>query len=451
MLALQALMGAWVGLAIAGHAAAANDASMTGAVAALGLVMGAVGYPLLWGALVSVVRSRSGEDLPACFARLGGMSLGAGLLLVWPYQFEAVSAGPAVVAFAIAVMAIAVFIATLFDTRLPPAVFLLYALLALVLTGQLYHLAVYNADGNILSVMQGTSPAPWSQRILMPETVRWVSKVFRAHPADLMSVLRVLMLFVLFLATRRTLQGWVSEGWATLAPLLYALMLPLSFDWIYPTDFPELMLVALYLLAMRFDRHGWCVVLMAVGAANREVMAVLAVAHGAHTLIDSRGQAWRQAVLWVGAQAAVFLAVRFAIAQWVGGGAVAVELDRGENIGAIRQYFLWLVGVGHGVDLSHSFDPLPRIRLFTAFAGGGWLICKLWWRDLPPLLLHTMPVVGLLVIAAAWIGGNINETRIFYPILPFLVPGIVTILASQMARRSDEAIDARADRSSISP
>jgi hypothetical protein len=62
-----------------------------------------------------------------------------------------------------------------------------------------------------------------------------------------------------------------------------------------------------------------------------------------------------------------------------------------------------------------------------------------------------MPVVGLLVIAAAWIGGNINETRIFYPILPFLVPGIVTILASQMARRSDEAIDARADRSSISP
>jgi len=414
------LVGGLLGAVFFGHLRAARGFEFhTFPMLAL-ILLGAALWPAMWRLAASAICRVTNRPFPETWREVFPIALAVGLVFSYPVIVKDLPGVPRLFLFGLALAFIGLFIIAAWERKIHSTMIIFYLLLAVMITTQLYSECVYYKLGNLKQVMAGHAPPPWRYRILIPLVIRGFHVLVPSDPNGIMFFFRIFLLVMAFVGTKRLAQNWVRPETAAFAPLLYAFFLYPTYDLIVCTDFPEILFITLYLLAMVKKRHFLCLVLMIMGTANREVMAFMGVSYFVYFMLEGEKGERKKILLWTAAQAASWLLARFAILHLLGG-EERFQHKFGENLAATLDYFRWLAGENHGIDPRIWWlENVGRIRRFTAFAAGAWILAILFWRRLPRFILINGLICTLLWVCVGFVKGNIHETRIFYPLLPFL-------------------------------
>jgi len=263
----------------------------------------------------------------------------------------------------------------------------------------------------IPKVVDGTYGAPATYRVLVPFSNTWLAAISGWSPATVWHLTRILWFFAAFLVVYLYLARWFRPEAALAGVLGVAATLPLTYtnSWAHADSIPELALFTLGCLAAVERRHVLFGLVLVVAALNRETAAFLVLAYA--LLHGGDRRAWG-AILGFG----VLFAVIF----------VGLRAWRG-----VEHYDYWQLGRNLAF-----LKPLPPAydlykRFFGWFAvlllAPALLVLAAGRRRVPPdarrLLLAAVPfaVVGLMF-------SSIIESRIFLPLYPLLLPGLMFAL-----------------------
>ena len=425
-----AILGGLLGIVYWGHLRRAGLIPFHAHLMAVAVVVGMVYWPLFW-CLLSFILS---GILHASFSRtassLWPVIMGTGLVLAYPVSFPAQDM-PGLFILGIFLIFIGVIIIGVWERAIYPVSILFYLFLAIILTTQYHKACYYPHPNNLQAVIEGTARGPWRFRILIPLLVKTTKIWIRADANNIMFFFRIFILVMAFVATKQLVRHWVKPEIAAFTPALFAIFLPPSFDMNISTDFPEILFTTLYLLAMLKRSNQGCLLLMIIGTANRETMVLMSACYFVYRMLEEKRHHLRSVLLWTFAQVASWLGTRALIATAVGG-SWNYEYGFQENWGAVVEYFRWLTGKNRTYEPNYYWETtLVRIRRLTVFGAGLWVLIILFWRRLPRFLIINGLVTILIYLPAVFVMGCINETRIFYPLLPYLVCGIPILISGQ--------------------
>lgn len=432
------LSGGLIGAVFFGHFEASRQGEMQPVMMFLFILGGMTAWPVYWGVLTSIISKMISHAYEKTARRLTPVSIGVALIFAYPVMFKDLENVPELFLFGLFLVFAGLIIIAAWERKIIPEIVIFYLLLALMITTQLYSECGYYKLGNLIQTMEGEAPPPWRFRILLPLIIKGFRLIVSAHPTSIMFIFRIFILVMTFVATKRLAQQWVPEGVAIISPALYAFFLYPTYDLIVSTDFPEILFVTLYLLAMLKRKYLWCLILIVLGTMNREVMAFLVVSYLVYFMIKSGKGERKRIIIWSAAQAAAWLVTYLLIIKIIGGGQ-RFQHKFDKNIAAVKDYFLWLTGQHHDVDPKIWWlANVARIRRLATFAAGAWLIPVLFWKRLPHFILINGMVCSILWIAAGFVKGNIHETRIFYPLLPFIACSIVVVICKAVNSEKKE-------------
>lgn len=430
LILIFAISGALFGAVFYGHHRASYDYYFRYRDFTNAIILGAVFWNIFWFTalgIIRIIRKPDRNDID----QLSKLSIGISLVLSFPLFIKPPGGEPWLLLFSMFLIFISFLLVALIERKINSPVLLFYFLLSIMITTQLYNEADYYKLGNLHQVIAGDAPSPWRYRILIPFIIRSFRLIIPADPNAIMFFFRIFLLFHLFLATKLLAQNWVSEKTAVLAPVLYAFFLYPTYDLIVCTDFAELLITTLFLLSMVKKNHVLCLILIIIGTANREVMAFMIVVYFIYFMIESPRTKRRSIILWTVAQAIACFAVRNIIVQSMGG-EVGFQHKFDGNITAFQDYFRWITGLNHDIDPKLWWlGNVARIRRLIAFAGGSWILALIFVRKIPRFLFISGFTCSILWFGAAIVKANIHETRVFYPLLPFLSCIIPILLAGE--------------------
>jgi hypothetical protein len=251
----------------------------------------------------------------------------------------------------------------------------------------------------------GTAEAPFAYRVLMPWALRGLSVLNGTNDLVLADVgLRIVVLFGLMVLLRRWMRHFVHPVLADASPLLLGVLLLGTFDWYWPYDFSTVLFWTACLVALVERRYRLYLVLLVIGAFNRETVAFL-IGVFAATQWQSLGP--RRTLLWSAGQcaalAAVFVGLRLAIRP-PGGELIEIHLlDNlqfligGNCVGVFENWmlllsslgFVWMLAPWHwgrkSVFLRRACWTLPAVALANLVAGR--LAEPRIWNDWMPIAL----------------------------------------------------------------
>ena len=290
------------------------------------------------------------------------------------------------------------------------AVLPLYLLVATSLGFVDYHMRAYPDRGYAeysTGVVQNTEDAPGRYRVLAPFAFQALTRVSGLAPRESWVLFRWLCLMAALLAGHVYLRTWFRTPAAVTGNLLVMALLPLTFTngWAHPDHLMEL---ALFTLACACLARGWLAAFVAVlvlNALNRETSVLLVV------LFFASRPVTRDHLFWTAGVALTWLSTTAGLRWWRGFSAYDVwqaarNLDR--------------LSLG---DAAH--DPYARAYAWFAvliLAAFTWLTVRAWARQ-PRFTRAALTVVTPALLATAFLASSIDETRIFTPLLPLLVPG----------------------------
>jgi hypothetical protein len=272
---------------------------------------------------------------------------------------------------------------------------------------------------HIPSVVDGTSEAPGTYRVLVPFANTWLSKLTGAGPELVWHLTRLAWFFGAYLSVYVYLQVWVSAEAALAGVAGVAATLPLlhTNSWAHPDSIPELALFTLGCLAVVRKHDAWFAVALVLASLNRETAAFLV---GVYVLARpmTSGHIGRSLLF-----AAVCLGILIGVRFWRGFEHYDYwQLDR-------NLIFLGLLPAGY--DLYKRFYAWFIVALAApvmAVIVAGWARVP---SDARRLVFSAAPlaVTGLLI-------SSIIEPRIFLPFFPMLLPALMCVLVQP--KRSDE-------------
>jgi hypothetical protein len=286
---------------------------------------------------------------------------------------------------------------------------LLYVTLAVATGFADLHMRAH-ADNVIRSyipgVVAGTEGAPGRYRVLAPFLIDGAAKVTGASAENVWHFTRLLFIFLAYCAIHAYLRTWFAPEAALAGVALTAATLPLTFtnSWPHPDSMPELALFTLGALAIARRADALFAVTLAAAALNRETSAFLVLLYLAEPLTRSR-------------------AVRAALfgMEWLAIYA-GLRLARG-----LQHYDYWqaarnLADLGL---LPANYDPYYRAyAYFAVVLFGPMLYLALKARDAPPFVRRALMIVPVFV-AVAFTFSSIIESRIFTPLYPLVLPGLM--------------------------
>ena len=309
------------------------------------------------------------------------------------------------------------------------AVFAGMAVSAALLTAAAYHLTTKEyPPGSILRVSLGIADFPFQGRILVYETARFLSRTFSLNLYAVHFLLRSLTIVGILYTLRSLLRllGFQSP----LLPLLFPWATLFSFvgDYSYPTDFPEILAFALMLLLALKSRWLWLLLVFGLSFLNRESAVLFLPFLGLQALRQEKKLAALAclagaALLAVGLRMFVMPhdAASFSFADHPQKLSANLELLKdiplifnGQQGGAVR-FLVW------------------RLLSFSGFL---YLALMLNGNKTPVVLRRFLAVTMPFCLLAGAVVGNLNETRVFYPLLPAFILGAAIFLEGhRMLRR----------------
>ncbi|MCX7001315.1 MAG: hypothetical protein NT106_13635 [Candidatus Sumerlaeota bacterium] len=394
------------------------------------VMVGMVYWLLCWFLLSFILSGILHAPFSRTASSLWPVIIGAGLVFAYPVSFPAQDM-PGLFILGVFLIFIGVIIIGIWERGIYPASILFYLFIAILLTTQYHKACYYPYPDNLQAVMKGTALGPWRFRILIPLLVKATRIWIRADANNIMFFFRIFILVMAFVATKRLVRNWVKPEIAAFTPALFVILLPSSFDMNISTDFPEILFMTLYLLAMLRGSNLGCLLLIIVGTINKESMVFMSLCYLVYRMLEEKRHQWISIYLWTFAQVAAWLGTRALI--WTSiSGSWNYAYGFHENLGSVVEYFRWLIGKNRTYEPNYYWETtVVRIRRLTIFGAGLWVLIILFWRRLPRFLVINGLVIFLIYILAVFVMGCINETRIFYPLLPYLVCGIPILLSGQ--------------------
>jgi hypothetical protein len=261
----------------------------------------------------------------------------------------------------------------------------------------------------IPGVVAGTESAPGRYRVLAPLLIDGAAKVTGASLESAWHLTRLLFIFLAYCAIHAYLRTWFSSEAAFAGVALTAATLPLTFtnSWPHPDSIPELGLFTLGALAIARRADGLFAVTLAAAALNRETSAFLVLLYFAQPWTRSR-------------------AVRAALfgLEWL-------AIYAGLRLARGLQHYEYLQAGRNLSDLGllpANYDPYYRAyAYFAVVLFGPMLYLALKARDTPPYVRRSLLVVPV-VVAVAFTFSSIIESRIFTPLYPLVLPGLMFCL-----------------------
>lgn len=268
------------------------------------------------------------------------------------------------------------------------------------------------------SVIAGQADAPGRYRVLAPYAYEGLRRVTGLAPANAWVLFRWMALGVFLAASHLYLTTWFDDRAAAAGNFLALALLPLTFtnSWAHPDHFTEL---ALFTAACACIARQWttaALALIALNALNRETSAFLVLLFW---LAGPTGRyAWRVRVAAAGIWVAIYVALR----AWLG----FATYDAWQGL----RNFQWLL------PMAGEYPPYLRIR--------GWfflvLLAPLWWPVLATWSRQTRfsraaaGVVAPAFLLTAWLFSSVIEARIFTPLIPLLLPGVLSAMGAPAPR-----------------
>jgi hypothetical protein len=262
----------------------------------------------------------------------------------------------------------------------------------------------------IPGVTAGTESAPGKYRVLAPFLIDGAAGVSGASLENTWYVTRLLFIFLAYCTIHAYLRTWFPPEAALAGVALTAATLPLTFtnSWPHPDSMPELALFTLGALAIARRADGLFAVTLAAAALNRETSAFLVLLYlVAAPLTRSRA-----------VRAALFGLEWFAIYA-------GLRLARG-----LQHYEYWQAGRNFS-DLRllpGNYDPYYRAyAYFAVILFGPMLYLALKAKGTPLFVRRALVVVPCFVVVA-FAFSSIIESRIFTPLYPLVLPGLMFCL-----------------------
>ncbi len=283
------------------------------------------------------------------------------------------------------------------------------------------NLQTYPVTQYIPGVLNGTYGAPASYRVLAPFLIDLFTRTTGVDPLIGFLVTRLVFIYAALVALHAYARHWYSPGAAVGGTLGVAALLPLTCTngWANPDSFPELFLFTLgcLLIARRNDLLFFFV--LVVATLNRETAAFLVVLWACDRLPGN----WSRANLArLAGYAFTWLAV-YAGLRWIRGFQSYEYLMLWQNLDAFKP-------------VPPGYDPYRRV--FGYF----WLVLLVvptWLAvrasrapGVPTFIKRLVPVAAACVLVCFLIS-KVIEARIFVPMFPLLLPGVMWIFAQPAA------------------
>ncbi len=265
------------------------------------------------------------------------------------------------------------------------------------------------------TVLDRTAPAPARYRVLGPHVYDALTRWTDLDPRDGWLVFRWLCLVGALLAGHLYLRTWFATGAAVAGCLLAIVLLPLTYTngWAHPDHLLEL---ALFTLACACVARGWSlafVAVLALSALNRETSAFLL------PLFFLAGPVTRQRVVWSLAAVAVWGAVYLGLRWHLGW----VSYDPWQAVQNIRYLGSWPVER----DLYYRLFPW----FFVLLVAPALVLVARTWAIQPRFNRIAAGLVTPVVLVVGFLFSSVIEPRVFTPVIPLVVPGVLFALFCQ--------------------
>lgn len=314
---------------------------------------------------------------------------------------------------------------------------LLYVLIAISFAG--LHI-LYNHEYGRASLgrsMQRIVDGPWLYRALIPKMMNFFVWVFGVGHVALRASFRFFFLSMTFLSMFCLLRCnlRLNRVGAYLLPLLFVFMIPFSWDLLYVTDFPEIFFSAILLLMIFYRKKNWFVFFAWLAMLNRSATLLFALSfYFFYVLLPDKFSvasfreklpAFKKELFYAGILLLGFAVFRVLVIMFYGD-ATWVENHFAENIEQLEVYQQYLAGF-HVWGIS-DFQRVPRM---LSFAGGIYILFVVFWRRVNRRFLVAFLFSSVIFAIPYILYANINETRVLFPLLPYFVYGIGSIMAFQ--------------------
>jgi hypothetical protein len=271
------------------------------------------------------------------------------------------------------------------------------------------------------TVIDGTADAPARYRVLAPHVYSAVARWTGLDARDAWIVFRWLCLLATLLAGHVYLRTFFDVGPTVAGTALVGVLLPLTFthSWAHPDHLAE---AALFTLGCACVARNWRVlflIVLALAALNRETAVFLVPLFVLALPLSQRHLMWSAAagLVWV----AVYVGLRWRLG-WVS----YDPWHFSENLQFLRSS--WRVELGpDGIpfrDLYYRLFPwffVPLLVPAWALIARTWTVQSRFSRVAAGVIAPALFVVGFLC-------SSIIEPRIFTPLIPLVLPGVVLAL-----------------------
>lgn len=275
----------------------------------------------------------------------------------------------------------------------------------------------------IPGVVANTEGAPGRYRVLAPFAHEALVKLTGATPMNVWYATRLFWIFAAFVAMHAYLRTWFTEQAAFAGVALTAATLPLTFtnSWPHPDHIPELALFTLGAFAVARGRDLLFAIVLALAAFNRETSVFLVLLYAVAGPI-TRARAVRGVVFGL---------------EWftIYAGLRAVR--------GMQHYEYWQAP-RNLADLmvplpADSYDPYYRLyAYFGLVLFGPMVYLAVTGTRGAPLFIRRALIVAPCVFLIGFLFSNIIEVRIFTPVYPLVLPGVMfAIGASQHAEAAE--------------
>lgn len=261
-------------------------------------------------------------------------------------------------------------------------------------------------------VMAGTAAPPARYRVLAPFTYTQVVRLTGLSLDDGWVLFRWLCLVGAFAAGHLLYRSWFSTGAAVAGNAMVAVLLPLTFTngWGHPDHFMELLL---FTLGCACAARGWgwlFLVVLVLSGLNRETSFLLVMVFtGAEALTSRR-------LRWIAAAVGVWVAV-YAGLRWQLGFVSYNPINVRENL---KSLFWWPA-------FAADRDLYSRLYgwFFLAFLGAPVAAIARTWSAQPRFVRVAVGVATPIFVLIGVTCSSVMEPRIFTPLLPLLVTGLL--------------------------
>lgn len=256
------------------------------------------------------------------------------------------------------------------------------------------------------AVLSGQAEPPGRYRVLAPYVYDRFVRLTGLSPGDGWIVFRWASLLAALLAGHLYFRTWFPTGPAVAGNLLGMALLPLTFtnSWAHPDHLLELGLFTLGCACLARGWHAGFLVVLALGALNRETSAFLLP-------LALFARPWTTRHLsWTALAVALWMAISLGL-RWQFGWVPYNPWQLERNLEFLRAFPLER-------DLYFRLYPWFFLVLVLPLAA---LVAVTWARQ-PRFARVAAGIAAPIVIVACLLYSSLIETRIFTPMIPLLVP-----------------------------